>query len=136
MATSDRTLPPALAGWYAVEAAKDPRGLATLLADEVVFTSPVVHTPQVGKAITTAYLAAAMAVLGPGGFRYVGEWIGKDSAVLEFETTIDGIIVNGIDMIGWNEAGHITTFKVMVRPLKAINTLHQAMGAKLMAMKG
>ena len=100
-----------------------------LLADDVVFQSPVVHTPQRGKAITTQYLAAALQVLNNESFTYLNEWIGETSAVLEFQSVIDGIEINGVDIIAWNAAGKITHFKVMVRPLKAINLLHQMMGA-------
>jgi hypothetical protein len=102
-----------------------------LLADDVVFESPVVHTPQLGKAITGKYLAAAMHVLNNDTFSYLNQWIGPTSAVLEFQTTCDGIVVNGVDMITWNGDGHITHFKVMVRPLKAINKLHEMMGQML-----
>lgn len=126
--------PAAIEGWHKAMTARDPQGLDLLLADDVVFQSPIVHTPQVGKAITKLYLTAAMEVLGNEAFRYVGEWFGPTSAILEFETEIDGIKINGIDMIGWNEAGQINSFKVMVRPLKAINTLHATMGARLSEM--
>lgn len=127
--------PSAIENWHKVVKSRDPKGLDALLADDVVFLSPIVHTPQAGKAITTAYLTAAMHVLSNSdAFRYVGEWYGPTSAVLEFETTIDGIVINGIDMIGWNEAGRITSFKVMVRPLKAVNMLHALMGARLSEM--
>ena len=113
---------------------RDASKLDALLADDVVFQSPVVHSPQKGKAITKIYLTAAMEVLGNDNFRYVGEWYGDTSAVLEFETEIDGIKINGIDMIAWNDAGQISNFKVMVRPLKAINKLHEMMGALLSKM--
>lgn len=126
--------PLAIENWHKAMKARDPKALDTLLADEVVFQSPVVHTPQVGKDITKLYLSAAMHVLGNDEFRYVGEWFGPTSGVLEFETTIDGIKINGIDMIGWNDAGQITSFKVMVRPLKAINKLHEMMGKLLAEM--
>lgn len=121
----------ALEGWHSYMESGDPDILAALLADDVVFESPVVHTPQAGKAITSKYLLAAAQVLGGPGFRYVGEWTARGSAILEFETEIDGIRINGIDMIWWNETDRITRFKVMVRPLKAINLLHQMMGAEL-----
>jgi ketosteroid isomerase-like protein len=121
----------ALAGWHAYMESGDLALLDALLADDAVFESPVVHTPQVGKAITYKYLASAAKVLGGEGFRYLGEWYAEDSAILEFETEIDGITVNGIDMIWWNEDEKITRFKVMVRPLKAVNMLHQMMGAQL-----
>lgn len=105
--------------------------LADLLADEVVFHSPVVHTPQQGKAITHQYLSAAMAVFSEGPFEYLNEWHSDDGAVLEFQAELNGIVINGADMIRWNEKGEIIEFKVMVRPLKAVNMLHQMMGAAL-----
>ncbi|MGD0188464.1 MAG: nuclear transport factor 2 family protein [Roseiarcus sp.] len=123
--------PSALARWHAIAASRDASALDALLADDVVFLSPVVHRPQVGKALTKAYLAAAMNVLGNDAFRYVGEWRGENSAVLEFVTTVEGIEMNGADFIAWNEAGRITSFKVMVRPLKAIDLLHRLMAARL-----
>lgn len=120
-----------IAHWHAYMRADDPAILDALLDDEVVFESPVVHTPQRGKAITTAYLRAAAVVLGVPSFRYLNEWRAERSAVLEFACEIDGVSLNGVDMIRWNEAGRIVHFKVMVRPLKAINLLHQLMGARL-----
>src|SRR4029077_9672983 len=96
----------------------------------VVFLSPVVHTPQRGRAIAAKYLAAALRVLGTE-FRYVGEWIGENSAVLEFESVIDGIEVNGVDIIGWNADGRIDRFKVMVRPLKGMEILRSKMAEAL-----
>ena len=117
--------------WHQVVKSRDAAALDALLADDVVFLSPVVHTPQAGRAITRAYLQAALQVLNNGSFHYLGEWIGPDSAVLEFATTIDGIEVNGVDMIHWNAQGRITRFKVMVRPLKAVNKLHEMMGREL-----
>jgi hypothetical protein len=128
--------PLAIENWHKAMERREPAALDALLADDVVFQSPVVHTPQVGKAVTKLYLTAAMHVLGNDDFRYVGEWFGPTSAVLEFETAIDGIKINGIDMIGWNDAGQITSFKVMVRPLKAINKLHEMMGKLLAEMSG
>ena len=107
--------------------------LASLLADDVVFHSPVVHAPQLGKAITTQYLSAAFQVFLNESFRYVREIAGLHDAVLEFQVDIDGIGVNGVDMIRWNEAGKIVEFKVMIRPLKAINLIHQKMAALLQA---
>lgn len=109
--------------------------LQDLLADDVVFQSPVVHTPQRGKAITTAYLGAAGKVLGGETFKYVREFDCGDRAVLEFMSEIDGIIINGVDMIEWNDEGKITDFKVMVRPLKAIQKVHGLMAQMLEAMK-
>jgi hypothetical protein len=105
-----------------------------MLHPDVVFESPVVHTPQRGRDITYKYLASADKVLGGPGFKYVGEWTAPDSAILEFENVINGIKVNGIDMIHWNTDGQITHFKVMVRPLKAIQMVHQMMGEMLAVM--
>ncbi|HKY90266.1 MAG TPA: nuclear transport factor 2 family protein [Nevskiaceae bacterium] len=124
---------PALDLWHRIAASNDVAGLDALLADDAVFHSPVVHTPQVGKAIVTKYLATALAVLGGSGtFRYVREIVGERDALLEFVAELDGIHVNGVDLIAWNDAGRVTDFKVMVRPLKAINVLHQKMGEALM----
>ncbi len=117
--------------WHQVVQGRDPAALDALLADDVVFLSPVVHTPQVGRTITRVYLMAAFKVLNNASFHYVGEWIGPDSAVLEFACTVDGIEINGIDMIHWNAEGRITRFKVMVRPLKAIQKVHERMAQML-----
>jgi hypothetical protein len=122
--------PKALAGWHEVVKTRNPARLDALLADDVVFHSPIVHTPQKGKVVTAKYLAAAVAVLGPN-FRYVEEWLGPNSAALEFVTTVDGIEVNGVDLIGWNADGRIDRFKVMVRPLKAIEVVRTRMAALL-----
>ena len=122
-----------LAVWHELVATRNAKGLAALLSDQVVFHSPVVHTPQVGKAITAQYLRAAFNVFFNDTFRYVRETVAADHAVLEFQVEIDGIGVNGVDMISWDEAGRITAFKVMIRPLKAINLIHQKMAAMLQA---
>ena len=100
----------------------------------IVFSKARFHTPQLGKAITAKYLAAAGHTLGNAEFKYVGEWHRENSAILEFETVIDGIAINGIDMITCDDAGLITHFKVMVRPLKGMNMLHQKMGEMLQHM--
>ena len=105
--------------------------LADLLTDDVVFLSPVVHTSQVGKDITLLYLNSAGEVLGTDNFQYVREVIDGDTAVLEFTNEIDGIAINGVDIIRFNDEGRITEFKVMVRPLKAIQKVHQQMGEML-----
>ena len=122
-----------IGSWHDIVSKRDAIGLADLLADDVVFYSPVVHTPQIGKEITTMYLTAALHVFGNETFRYVREVVGESDAVLEFETEIDGIIVNGVDMIRWNSDGNITEFKVMLRHLKAVNIIHQKMGEMLQA---
>lgn len=122
-----------IAAWHRMIADKTPDALDDLLADDAVFHSPVVHRPQVGKALTKAYLSAASSVLGGPGFRYVREIVGAQDAVLEFELEIDGIHINGVDLIRWNDSGRIVDFKVMLRPLKAVNLVHQKMAAMLQA---
>ena len=129
------TIPAPLAAWHDVVQSRDMAALGRLLADDVVFHSPVVHTPQRGKAITFQYLVGAMQVLNTAQFRYEREIVGASDAMLEFSTEIDGIQINGIDLIRWNEAGQIVDFKVMVRPLKAVNMLHQRMGQMLEQLK-
>ena len=121
--------------WHALVRSRDMAALDALLHDDVVFHSPVVHTPQRGKAITTLYLRGAMQVLNNPNFRYEREIVGERDAVLEFVTEIDGLVINGIDLIRWNDAGQIIDFTVMVRPLKAVNALHQKMGEMLQRLK-
>ena len=127
--------PPTLARWHELVASRNVRGLKDLLADDCAFHSPIVHTAQAGKAATFQYLAAAFQVFFNPTFRYVREVTGERDAVLEFEVTIDGTYVNGVDMIRWNDAGQLTDFKVMIRPLKAINLIHQKMAAMLQAQQ-
>lgn len=129
--SSSAAVPATIAAWHAYTRSREAAALSRLLADDVVFESPVVHTPQKGKAITLAYLQAAMHVLGNGSFNYRNEWYGAQSAVLEFESACEGILINGVDIISWNEQGLITNFKVMVRPLKAVNKLHELMARML-----
>ncbi len=117
--------------WHGLVRAHDPAGLERLLADDAVFVSPVVHTAQRGKALAKAYLTAAFSVFFNPSFRYVREILGPSDAMLEFETEIDGILVNGVDIIKWDDSGKIVEFKVMVRPLKAINLIHERMAAML-----
>lgn len=117
--------------WHAYTKSHDEKMLWDMLHPDVVFESPVVHTPQRGREITFKYLKAAFVVLGGDGFRYVAEWRNDTGAILEFEKAIEGIRINGIDMITWDAQGQITGFKVMVRPLKAMNMLHQMMGSQL-----
>lgn len=117
--------------WHRIVANRDVQALDSLLADDAVFHSPVVHTPQIGKSITKKYLAAAFQVFFNESFRYVRELQGDRDAVLEFELRLEGITVNGVDMIKWNDAGKIIEFKVMLRPLKAVNLIHQKMADML-----
>ncbi|MCP3448063.1 nuclear transport factor 2 family protein [Bradyrhizobium sp. CCGUVB14] len=122
-----------LDSWYAFMKSHDPKPLWELLHPDAVFESPVVHSPQRGRDITFKYLASAEKVLGGPGFTYVGEWRNANGAVLEFKTIIDGIEINGVDIITFDAEGRITNFKVMVRPLKAINMLHRLMAEQLAA---
>ena len=117
--------------WHAYLETLDAGALKDLLSEDVVFESPVVHTPQAGRSITLKYLLGAAAVLNNDSFHYTGEWFSPNGAVLEFVTVIDGIKINGVDIIRWNDAGQISDFKVMVRPLKAINKVWEKMGAML-----
>jgi hypothetical protein len=117
------TLPSAaVLSWHRVASTRDASGLAALLADNVVFRSPAVHQPQKGKVLTTAYLTAAIAVLGPS-LTYVREWYGADCAVLEFTARLDDLDVHGIDMITWNDRDQLIEFTVMVRPIRALERL-------------
>jgi hypothetical protein len=124
-----------LSTWHALVKSRNIKGLSTLLADNVVFHSPVVHTPQVGKLVTLQYLGAAFHVFFNDTFKYIREITGPRDAALEFEVQIDGITVNGIDMLKWNDEGQIVEFKVLIRPLKAINLIHQKMAAMLQAQQ-
>jgi hypothetical protein len=117
--------------WHQVAKSRDVKALRALIAEDAVFHSPVVHTPQRGKQLTVAYLSAAFQVFFNDSFRYVREVVTGNDAVLEFEVEIDGVAVNGVDMIRCNDEGLITEFKVMIRPLKAINLIHQKMGEML-----
>ncbi len=126
-----------LARWHAyMDSEGDAAALSAIIADDCVFQSPVVHTPQAGKPIVMAYLIAAAHVLGNDSFHYVRELVDGDEMMLEFVTEIDGIAINGVDIIRWNSEGKIIDFKVMVRPLKAINKVWEMMGAQLAKAKG
>jgi hypothetical protein len=134
--------------WHTHLRGQLPGGLDELLDDDVVFYSPIVYTPQKGKAITTLYLnaagqtlpgdsnaASASASEPSGGFRYTKSVLGGDTAVLEFETTVEGMYVNGVDIIRCNDQGRIIEFRVMIRPLQAINLVHRQMAATLERMQ-
>jgi len=117
--------------WHDFVSTKNSTAFKDTLDDNVSFYSPVVHAPQKGKAITLLYLEAAHDVLSNESFRYEREMIDQDFAVLEFTADIKGVHINGVDMIRWNKAGKIIEFKVMIRPLQAINMIHQEMAARL-----
>jgi hypothetical protein len=128
--TDASSRPAPVAAWHALAEARDPSRLDDLLADACVFRSPAVHTPQEGKALTTAYLTAAVHVLGPT-LTYVREWYAEDSAVLEFTAELDGLTVHGVDMLTWGSDGRLTDFTVMVRPFKGLQKLIELMAAEL-----
>jgi hypothetical protein len=121
--------------WHRLVRSQDAATLDELLADDAVFHSPIVHAPQRGKAVTRLYLSAALKVFCNDSFHYVRELVGPHDAILEFETQIDGITVNGVDMIRFDDSGRITEFKVMLRPLKAINLIHERMGEMLKTLR-
>ena len=124
--------------WHEHMKTKSHEGLIAQIADDAVFHSPVVHTPQAGKQLVFAYLSAADQVFGDANFTYVDEIVDDagNKAMLEFTAEIDGIHINGIDIIHWNDEGKIQNFKVLVRPMKALNMLWEKMGAMLETMKG
>ena len=122
----------ALERWHEFVAMQDIARLHALIDPDAVFESPVVHAPQRGREIVVKYLAGAAQVLGGPAFRYTGEWTNATGAVLEFETEVDGIAINGVDLITFTPDGeHIARFKVMIRPLKAIELVHRLMGEAL-----
>ena len=127
------TEPEALTRWHEVVAARDPRLLAGLLAEDATFHSPIVHRPQEGRDLVTLYLTGAMHVLGNDTFRYVREVVGDSDAVLEFVAEVDGVHINGVDMISWDRANQITDFKVMLRPMRAIELVRDKMAELLQA---
>ena len=118
--------------WHAYIRTGDRAALHELLDPDATFDSPIVHTTQRGREMTEAYLHAAATVLGGPDFRYIGEWANDTGAVLEFETVIDGVTINGVDIIQLTDDGQrIAAFKVMIRPLKAVNLVHRLMGEQL-----
>jgi SnoaL-like domain len=123
--------PPVIQRWISIIENGRTDELDAVLADDVVFFSPAVFTPQEGRDKTLMYLTAAVKVFGAGDFHYVEQWYDERSAILEFAATIDGVYVNGIDMIHWNDQEEIVSFKVMLRPLKALQTIIPAMAELL-----
>ena len=127
---SDQPAP--LHRWHAVVESRDPALLDDLLADEVVFRSPAVFAPQDGRALTASYLSAALRVLGPS-LRYVSQWHDQAGAVLEFEADLDGVYVQGVDILRWNTDEKLVSFTVMVRPLRGLQKLVELMSVQLAA---
>lgn len=127
--------PPAVAAWHRAVISQNLARLDDLLADDVVFRSPAVFKPQEGKLVTRHYLACAMRVLGPT-LRYVSEWYAADSAVLEFEADLDGTYVQGVDMMRWNAEDKLTSFTVIVRPLRGLEKLIELMAREMTGSNG
>jgi len=121
--------------WHRIVSMQDPSGLNDLLADDAVFYSPVAYTPQRGREVTARFLSAALRVFFNPSFRCVQKIVGPSEGLFEFETQIDGIMVNAVDLLKWNSDGRVVEFKVMVRPLKALNLTHQRMAAMLESMQ-
>lgn len=123
-------VPSTVVAWHRLVATRSAEALDAILADDVVFHSPAIHAPQIGKELTTRYLSAALVVLGPT-LTYRREWYAEDSAVLEFTAELDGLVVNGVDMLTWGADGLITDFQVMARPFKGLTKLMERMAAEL-----
>ncbi|WP_343601221.1 nuclear transport factor 2 family protein [Mycobacterium sp.] len=123
--------PPVVQRWIEIVENERAEDLDSLLAEDAVFFSPALFTPQEGRAKALAYLRAAVKMFDDTGFHYVEQWYNERSAILEFAATVDGVYVNGIDMIHWNDEGQIVSFKVMLRPLKALQTIIAAMAELL-----
>ena len=119
--------PKVIATWHEAVLKHDLSAFEALVADDAVFESPALHKPQVGKALVSMYLRGALLVLDNGTFRYVDEWISERSAVLEFEAVVDGLQVNGVDILRWNDDDRVTGFKVMMRPFKGLTAVMAAM---------
>jgi len=122
-----------LATWHNIVSSSNIHDLDSLISEDCIFHSPVVHTPQIGKDLTIKYLSAAFKIFTNGTFEYVREVKNNNQAVMEFQLYINDIIINGVDIISWNAEGKIIDFKVMIRPLKAVKTIHENMG-KILAL--
>ena len=121
--------------WHDMVGRQNLDRLDEVLAEDCVFLSPIVHSPQVGKELTAMYLRGALNVFNES-FHYVKEVVTDQHAVLEFNCEIEGIVINGVDIMTFDSEGRITEFKVMLRPLKAVNLMHEKMGAMLASMQG
>jgi hypothetical protein len=117
--------------WHEIVESGESEKLSDLIANDCVFFSPVVFSPQEGKKLTIKYLSAAALVLGDESFKYTKEIVNENNACLEFELELDGIKINGVDLISWNDENKINEFKVLIRPLKGVQLIHQLMGGTL-----
>ncbi|MCX6480917.1 MAG: nuclear transport factor 2 family protein [Mycobacterium sp.] len=119
--------------WLSVIEGGQTAQLDDMLAEDAVFYSPAVFTPQHGRAKAATYLRAAEHLFAGTGFHYVNKWIDTNSAVLEFAAVVDGFAVEGVDILHWNDAGKLTSVKVMVRPFKGLQTVIAKMAELLSA---
>jgi len=121
--------------WHRFVSSGAAEDLDAALGDDVTFYSPIVYTPQRGRDTTAMYLHAARATLvggtGESAFRYTKQVLAGDTAVLEFETTIDDKYINGVDIIRCDDSARILEFRVMLRPLQAVTIVHERMRAML-----
>ena len=122
--------------WHAIVKTRDAKALSSLIAADAIFWSPVLHKPQHGRQLVLLYLGGALQVLCNDRFRYVREIVGDNDACLEFETEIDGITINGVDLFRWDSSGQIVDFKVFLRPLKGLSKVQERMAALLSSMAG
>ena len=117
--------------WHEGLISNDPKLLDEILDESCIFTSPIVFKPIEGKEMSKLYLMGAGQTFDMDRFEYVRELVDGLDSVLEFETYIGDISVNGVDIIRWNDEGKIIDFKVMTRPLQAIGALQKKMSEAL-----
>ena len=117
--------------WHEIVKSGNTENLSSIIDSDCIFYSPVVFTPQKGKELTIKYLSAAALVFGDDSFKYIKEVINKKNACLEFELKLNGIEINGVDLISWNDKNKISEFKVLIRPLKGVQLIHELMGGTL-----
>ena len=117
--------------WHEVVKSGNTENLSSIIDSDCIFYSPVVFTPQKGKELTIKYLSAAALVFGDDSFKYIKEIINEKNACLEFELKLNGIEINGVDLISWNDKNKISEFKVLIRPLKGVQLIHELMGGTL-----
>ncbi|AMR80468.1 nuclear transport factor 2 family protein [Cupriavidus nantongensis] len=124
-----------LDAWHQMIATHSMAGLDAIVADDVVFRSPVAHTPYPGRAAIALVLTTVNQVFQD--FRYHRSFVSGDghSVVLEFSASVDGKALKGIDMIRFDDAGRIAEFEVMVRPRSGLEALAAAMAARLASQK-
>lgn len=120
--------------WHEFVKHKKHEDLSDFIDNDAVLYSPIVFKPIEGSFMVTMYLMAAAEIIANNNFKYVREVCDDENAMLEFITEIDGISVEGVDMIKFTKEGKLKEIKVMIRPLKAVNIVHQKMGEYLQKM--